>query len=415
MGGEGTTGGGGRPRLLVACRALGVPSEVWLWRQVEGLVRFDRHVMCWEDGRSVGDGDGRVAVHVLGTAFEAPERGARRWVYRLRMLPSGNVMGASGRERERIERLFDEVGPGLVLCHFGHTALRVLPVAKRRGVPVVVHFHGYDIFPKLEDKYYRWSLRNSFGDFAAMVVVGSHQREVLIRMGADAGRIHLIPCGAPTGEFEPGPAGGVRPCRFIGVSRMEAWKGVDYTLRAFRLALGRVPGIELHLVGGGEMEAELRRMAQDAGLGGAVHFHGVQPAAEVRRLLRECDVFVQHSVAQGSGRVEGFGVSIAEASATGLPVVVTRTGGIADQVVDGETGWLVAERDVEGMAAAMVELARDPAARRRMGMAGRQRVVEHFDTSRQVAKLEAVLLGVLGGDGCRRPRDGGAPVRALTS
>lgn len=399
MGGEETTGAGERPRLLVACRALGVASETWLWRQVEGLGRFDRHVLCWEDERAGRDGAGGAAVHLLETAFADPERGARRWVHRLRMLPTGNVMGAIGRERERIERLFDEVGPGLVLAHFGPIALRVLPVARRRGIPVVVHFHGYDIFPKLGDKYYRWSLGNSFGDFAAMVVVGSHQREVLTRMGADAGRIHLIPCGAPTEEFAPGLACDARPCRFIGVSRMEAWKGVDYTLRAFRLALGRVPGIELHLVGGGEMEAELRRMAQDGGPGGAVHFHGVQPAAEVRRLLRECDVFVQHSVAQGSGRVEGFGVAIAEASATGLPVVVTRTGGIADQVVDGETGRLVAERDVEGMAAAMVELARDPEARRRMGMAGRRRVMEHFDTSKQVAKLEAVLLGVLGGRG----------------
>ena len=73
-------------------------------------------------------------------------------------------------------------------------------------------------------------------------------------------------------------------------------------------------------------------------------------------------------------------------------MVGSACGGILDQVVDEETGFVVGQRDEEGMAAAMRRLAVEPGLRARLGAAGRQRMIEHFDTCRQVAKLEEVLL-----------------------
>jgi glycosyltransferase involved in cell wall biosynthesis len=75
-----------------------------------------------------------------------------------------------------------------------------------------------------------------------------------------------------------------------------------------------------------------------------------------------------------------------------MPVVATDCRGIPDQVVDGVTGFLVPQRDVSAMAAAMARLAGESDLRRRLGKAGRERAVEMFDTKKQIAKLEDVLL-----------------------
>jgi glycosyltransferase involved in cell wall biosynthesis len=106
-------------------------------------------------------------------------------------------------------------------------------------------------------------------------------------------------------------------------------------------------------------------------------------------------VFLQHSMNGSNGWVEGFGVSIAEAASSGLPVIVTECGGIPDQVVNQETGLIVPQGDVQAMSDAMLRLARDAALRSRMGRAGRQRAVACFDARRQIERLEDVLLSVV--------------------
>ena len=109
-------------------------------------------------------------------------------------------------------------------------------------------------------------------------------------------------------------------------------------------------------------------------------------------LSSQSDIFVQHSVVPPDGAMEGSPVAIAEASAAGLPVVVTRgCGGTEDLVIHGRTGFLVEQRDTDDMAACMVR----PAARRGPpSTTGEGRTHPHmckeFDAERQIAKLEDV-------------------------
>ena len=101
------------------------------------------------------------------------------------------------------------------------------------------------------------------------------------------------------------------------------------------------------------------------------NFFSVIADVEEQRLadvLPSYDVFIQHSL-----RKEGSPVSIAEAMACGLPVIATPVGGINEQVVEGKTGLLVAEGDVDGMAAAMKKLAFNPQLGQNLGRAGRER------------------------------------------
>ena len=376
-------------------RRLGERSEVWLWRQIVGFKRIVPSVICWKHVNRNDYSCPNIAINVLDFP-ERPSFGPMRWGRRLRNIQRGNFYGATGVEKQHLARLMRETRPSVILCHFGHTALRVLPVARRFGIPVVVHFHGSDLSASLRNRWYRWSLAKELHSFASIVVVGSHQRKAVVNRGIPKQKVHLIPCGVPTDEFTPLSTRSFEPLRFICVSRLMEFKGVFQSIAAFKMVHEEFPDSELIVLGDGPDRISLNVRVQELGLESAVHFLGAQPPAEVSKWLRRSNVFLQHSLDGSHGEREGFGVTIAEASSCALPVVVTRCGGIPDQVVDGETGFILPQRNVEAMANAMMQLARAPGLRRSMGKAGRSHMVQHFDNRNQIAKLEDVLLAVSG-------------------
>ncbi|HVP10864.1 MAG TPA: glycosyltransferase, partial [Phycisphaerae bacterium] len=101
------------------------------------------------------------------------------------------------------------------------------------------------------------------------------------------------------------------------------------------------------------------------------------------------------SVRTATGRVEGLGMVLLDAAATGVPVVASRLGGIPEGVVDGQTGFLVPERDADALAGRMDDLLRDPATRRRMGNEARALVERRFNIVRQTGTLESLYDSVL--------------------
>src|SRR5438067_11507710 len=101
--------------------------------------------------------------------------------------------------------------------------------------------------------------------------------------------------------------------------------------------------------------------------------------------------FVQHSMEARNGDCEGTPLGILEAGASGLRLVSTRHAGIADVVIENETGLLVDERDVKGMAENMVRLAEDPELAGRLGRAARQRLAHSFSEQRRLCRLLKII------------------------
>lgn len=379
------------PRLWVLCEQYGVDSQVWIRRQVARFTGFRREVVCCRGEEGVESVDG-VPLHVVPATLEGTQdRG--RWVHRLLAWPSGNFYRPRVGDAARVDAVFKRHRPDVILAHFGAMALWILPHAKKHGVPVVAHFHGLDLSSSLRNKWYRRSLLRSLRDFDQIVVVGSHQRRWMLEHGASEHRLHLIPCGVPSAWFTPAPESD-RPCGetvLIANARLVPWKGVDVTLRAFASLKRRHPRLRLRIIGDGPERERLVALAAELGVGEAVSFLGSVSPEEVRKQLRSADLFVQHSLVGGNGWVEGFGVSISEASACELAVVATRTGGIPDQVLHGETGLLVEPGSVEQTADAVGRLLDDPSLRQGMGRAGRQRMVEHYDSDDMAERLSNVL------------------------
>jgi glycosyltransferase involved in cell wall biosynthesis len=111
--------------------------------------------------------------------------------------------------------------------------------------------------------------------------------------------------------------------------------------------------------------------------------------------MRKVRCLVQHSVRASNGDCEGTPVAVLEAGASGLPVVATHHGGIPDVIVEGKTGFLVAERDIEEMARAMLRLAADPLLAANMGLWARSHIETNFSQARSLDRLWKIIEGCI--------------------
>jgi glycosyltransferase involved in cell wall biosynthesis len=149
--------------------------------------------------------------------------------------------------------------------------------------------------------------------------------------------------------------------RLITVGRLIPRKGIDRLLGAVRDAREEIGGIELTVVGTGPEEDRLRAMARDLGLGD-VRFTGFQEAEQIPALLADADAFAFPTMK------DPFGLALLEAAATGLPSISSPfAGATEDLIADGANGLVVDPGDPRALSAAIVRLARDPAASAEMG------------------------------------------------
>lgn len=198
----------------------------------------------------------------------------------------------------------------------------------------------------------------SYAHSCIVTVSDAIQRYVRADMHIPSSRLMTIHNGI-SDERLPRAGGAADGVRFISVGRLAEVKNYPMLLRAFARLLRENPRCRLQLVGDGLQRAALESLARELGIAGQVSFPGFQ--VEVGPLLARADVFVL------SSRYEGISIALLEAMRAGLPAIATRVGGMAETILDGETGVLVPDDDEQAMAAAMLRLAAMPAERERMG------------------------------------------------
>ncbi|HJQ32276.1 MAG TPA: glycosyltransferase [Pyrinomonadaceae bacterium] len=289
---------------------------------------------------------------------------------------------------------FRRTGADAVLAEYGTTGAQVYEACQSARVPLVVHFHGYDASERAVLEEHRETYPAMFRAAAAVVAVSRAMQRKLVSLGAAPEKVHYNPYGIDLARFG-GADPEAAPPTFLAVGRFVEKKAPQLTLAAFAEVLVEEPDARLRMVGDGPLLEECRAVARRLGIENAVEFLGARGHEEVQAEMRGARCFVQHSVEAANGDCEGTPVGILEASAAGLPVVSTRHAGIPDVVVEGETGLLVEERDVRGMAAHMLSLARDAELAGRMGRAARARATENFSMERSIGNLWAIIESCL--------------------
>jgi glycosyltransferase involved in cell wall biosynthesis len=159
-------------------------------------------------------------------------------------------------------------------------------------------------------------------------------------------------------------------------------------LRAARMVIDQIPDARFLVIGDGPTRTRLESLCSELRITTNVHFAGFR--ADVGRLLCAIDVFALSSVT-----VECFPIGLLEAMACARPAVCTDVGGIREMLSHGETGYLVPPQDPPQLAARLVDLLKDRQAARRMGLAGRDRVVTEFSLDRSVAAASRAIEDVV--------------------
>ena len=277
-----------------------------------------------------------------------------------------------------------------VLAEYGPTGVSVMNACRLANVPFVVHFHGFDAHQKSTLATFGTAYLEMFGRASAIVAVSRHMQNVLIGLGAPATKVHYSPYGVDCSLFAGGQVAASAPV-FVAVGRFVDKKAPHLTLLAFQRVALRVPEARLVMIGDGDLFEASKQLVRALHLSNQVDLLGPCPSDQVATIMRTSRAFVQHSVEATYGDSEGTPVAILEAGAVGLPVVSTRHAGIKDVVVDGDTGFLVDEGDIDAMADRMMRLVTDPVLAASLGDRARQRIVTHFSLPDSIQRLAQLL------------------------
>jgi len=218
---------------------------------------------------------------------------------------------------------------------------------------------------------------------APFVAISESSREDLIARGIPARNISVIHCGVDRPALQVNTSEPRRQ-RVAYLGRLEPYKNVDVMLRAMARLSDRFPSAEILVIGRGSMRARLEALAGELGLAERTRFTGFVSDKERDALLAEARVCVCPSAK------EGWGLTVIEANAVGAPVVATDAPGLRDSVRDGETGFLVSERDVESFSRRVGDLLSDDALAIRMSSAALS-WSRQFDWDTAAAEMAEVL------------------------
>ena len=303
---------------------------------------------------------------------------------------SRRLLGPKWDTHRAFIREFRRARTEVVLAQYGVTGVLVREACRAIGVPLVVHFHGFDASHHGVLEAYKSGYESLFREAAAIVAVSKAMHSRLVALGANPDRVVYNPCGVDCDSFELAVPTSAPPI-FLGVGRFVEKKGPHLTLVAFEQASRDYPDARLRLIGDGPLLGPCGDLARGLGIADRVEFLGARSHEEVKKEMRAARCFVQHSIEASDGNSEGTPVAILEAGAAGLPVIATRHAGISDVVVEEGTGLLVEERDVAGMAAHMRRILGDPELAGRLGRQGREHVRTNYTMDISINRLWQVI------------------------
>lgn len=268
----------------------------------------------------------------------------------------------------RLTRRLRELRPRIV--HVTDVFPQALLAARLARVPNVVVTHHTPELPRRDNLAGRVWTRVGWATRPHVIYTyGTHP----------ARRAHVIELGIDLERFTRGKR--ALDGRIVGnVARLAEQKGQRDLIAAAPQVLERHPDVRFVVAGDGELRGELEALARP--LGDRFVFLGARD--DVPDLLASFEVFAYPS------RFEGLCLAVIEAQAAGVPVVATPVGGIPENVVDGETGLLVPQRDVHALAQAIVRLLDDSVLARSSAERAKQRVLERYSRERMIERTLAL-------------------------
>jgi len=257
---------------------------------------------------------------------------------------------------------------------------------KRFGVPLVLTGHGGDVYALMNRLEGRRLAREVLKIADTSIAVSQYISDIMIKLGAPS--VKVIPNGCDLEAFAPSTVIPKFGRRVLYVGRLEEPKGVIDLLRAFASIEPQIPGSVLPYVGDGSARSQLERITSKARVAN-VRFMGRQPHTNIPAILRENDIFVLPSYA------EGLPTALVEAMAVGLAIIATSVGGTPDLISHGTTGLLFPPGDIQKLANSMRLLLTDEWSQLKLRQCARDRVIKSYSWTAVADQLIRLYGNVL--------------------
>ena len=348
----------------------------------------------WELWRRLPPGRAVVAT----TSYPGDADFDARQPFRVERLPHRVLLPGPSLVR-RVKALATDVGAGLVVID---PALPLGLVGSALGCRYGVVLHGAEVTVPARLPASRALLRRVLQGAAHVVAAGRYPAAEARRLAGDDLPLTEVPPGVDLHRFRPRPAPERESTRtmfglparsrlVLGLSRLVPRKGFDVLVAAAALLAPSRPDLIVAIGGTGRDRERVQRLVGASGA--PVHLLGRVPDDRLPELVAAADVFAVPCRSRWAGlEQEGFGIVFLEAAACGLPQVAGSSGGSAEAVTDGETGFVVSRPDdPASVAAALAPLLDDPELRARMGSAARRRAEQRFGYDRLAVVLDQAL------------------------
>jgi colanic acid/amylovoran biosynthesis glycosyltransferase len=269
----------------------------------------------------------------------------------------------------------------IIHCHFGPNGNRGLYLKKIiPRIKLVTTFHGYDVTVHVKEQginVYKelfeagdiFTYNSEATKQKVLGLGGPPERMVKLAMGVDVEDI----------KFSKRTLGPGETVNILSVGRLVEMKGREYAIRAVAKVVQKISNVRYTIVGDGVLRQSLQELIDELDVGKWVLLTGWVEDKILQKMYKSSHIFLHPSVTAGDGNMEGQGVVLAEAQAYGLPVVATRHNAFVETVLDGKSGFLVPEKDVDALADRLEYLIKHPEVWPQMGRAGREFVEKNYD------------------------------------
>lgn len=231
--------------------------------------------------------------------------------------------------------------------------------------------------------------------------ISNHWKKNLIELGCSPSKIIVHHMGVNTSlfKFAPRKNNNLNSINILSVGRLVEKKGTEFGVRAVAQIVQKYPrlAIKYSIIGDGVLRKNLETLIGKLGISDSVKLLGSKTQHEVEDIMMRSHIFLLPSVTAQSGDQEGIPVTLMEAMATGLPVISSWHSGIPELVQDGQSGFLVPERDVDSLVDRLEYLVKHPDIWPKMGQAGRKFVEKNYNINTLNNKLVDIYQKLLNG------------------
>lgn len=287
---------------------------------------------------------------------------------------------------------FSDKSFDVIHCHYGPNGIlgihlkaigvtdKIITTFHAFDVSTVVSMHGYDVY---KDLFLKGNL---------FLPISNYCKKKLLKLGCDEKKIAVHHMGISLDKFKPleRKIQLEKPVTLLTIGRLFEKKGHEYTIKAVAQLVNKYKNINHVIAGDGPLRHKLEKLVLKLGIKNHIKFLGSVDQNEVLELYRQAHIFILPSITAGNGDQEGIPLVLMEAQAAGLPVISTYHSGIPEVVVDGKSGFLVPEKDIEALAEKITYLIEHPEIWPEMGRSGRKFVEENYD----IQKLNKQLVEI---------------------